>query len=124
MLVQIRGRRSHSHDTAPLRLCLLRQIAERRTQDRSPLRLCEPRLRPDMGKTRRPLGNESALRQNIMKIYSGLASKAHSGGKVQFIEVNIPDDLLDGDEIDYSDLDYAHDVDTPEISVADDDIFN
>ena len=45
-------------------------------------------------------------------------------GKVQFIEVNIPDDLLDGDEIDYSDLDYAHDVDTPEISVADDDIFN
>ena len=45
-------------------------------------------------------------------------------GKVQFIEVNIPDDLLDGDEIDYSDLDYVHDVDTPEISVADDDIFN
>ena len=62
--------------------------------------------------------------KNIMKIYSGLASKARSGGKVQFIEVNIPDDLLDGDEIDYSDLDYAHDVDTPEISVADDDIFN
>lgn len=61
---------------------------------------------------------------NILRIYSGLASKASSGRKIQFIEVDIPDHLLDDDGIDYGDLDYVHDVEGTSATVTDDDLFN
>ena len=61
---------------------------------------------------------------NILRIYSGLASKASSGRKIQFIEVDIPDHLLDDDGIDYGDLDYVHDVESTSATVTDDDLFN
>lgn len=61
---------------------------------------------------------------NIMRIYAGLEAKARSGTKIQFIEVSIPDALLAEDEIDFSDLDYAHDVENPSVAIDDEDLFN
>ena len=49
---------------------------------------------------------------NIMRIYSGLAARAASGKEVMFIGVDIPDDMLDGDEDDFIDIDTPHDVES------------
>lgn len=58
--------------------------------------------------------------KNILKIYDGLHSHAKSGKKVNFIEVEIPDELFDNPGSD--DLDFQHDV-KPDVEVANNQLF-
>lgn len=58
--------------------------------------------------------------KNILKIYDGLHSRAKSGKKVKFIEVEIPDELFDNPGSD--DLDFRHDV-VEEVEVANNELF-
>lgn len=50
---------------------------------------------------------------NILRVYSGLEARAKAGISVHYIGVQIPDDLLDGDEEDFGDINTTHDVDNP-----------
>lgn len=60
--------------------------------------------------------------KNILQLYSNLSLSAKSGKTINLIEVNIPDELFDIDDLDYTDLDYQHDVEQNK-EVANKDLF-